>query len=72
MSELYRVLKPEGWAILQVPISLSLNKTYEDSTVTTPEEREKIFGQSDHVRIYAKDYKDRLEKIGFLWWFMTL
>lgn len=65
MSELYRVLKPGGWAILQVPISLLLNKTYEDPTVTTPEEREKVFGQSDHVRIYAKDYKDRLEKIGF-------
>ena len=65
MSELYRVLKPNGWAILQVPISVSLKKTYEDPTVTTPEEREKVFGQSDHVRIYAKDYKDRLENVGF-------
>ncbi|MBE0446813.1 MAG: methyltransferase domain-containing protein [Actinobacteria bacterium] len=65
MSELYRVLKPGGWAILQVPISLSLNKTYEDPAITSPEEREKMFGQSDHVRIYAKDYKDRLEKAGF-------
>jgi predicted SAM-dependent methyltransferase len=65
MSELYRVLKPAGWAILQVPISLLLNKTYEDSTVTTPEEREKVFGQSNHVRIYGKDYKDRLKKVGF-------
>jgi len=65
MLELLRVLKPGGWAILQVPISLSLDKTYEDPTVTTPEEREKVFGQSDHVRIYAKDYKDRLEKVGF-------
>lgn len=65
MSELYRVLKPGGFAILQVPISLSLEKTYEDPTVTTPEEREKVFGQSNHVRIYAKDYKDRLEAVGF-------
>ena len=65
MSELYRVLKPGGWAILQVPISLSLDKTYEDPTIKTPEEREKVFGQSDHVRIYAKDYKDRLESVGF-------
>jgi len=64
-SELYRVLKPAGWAILQVPISLLLNETYEDPTVTTPEEREKVFGQSDHVRIYGRDYKDRLEKVGF-------
>ena len=65
MAELYRVLKPGGWAILQVPISLSLKQTYEDPLVTSPEEREKVFGQSDHVRIYAKDYKDRLEEVGF-------
>jgi predicted SAM-dependent methyltransferase len=65
MSELYRVLKPGGWSILQVPISLSLDKTYEDPTVQTAEEREKLFGQCDHVRIYAKDYKERLEKAGF-------
>ena len=65
MSELYRVLKPGGWSILQVPISLSLDRTYEDPTVTASDEREKKFGQSDHVRIYAKDYKDRLESVGF-------
>ncbi len=65
MSELYRVLKPGGWAILQVPVSLSLDRTLEDSTAVTPEEREKIFGQEDHVRIYARDYKDRLETVGF-------
>ena len=65
MAELFRVLKSDGWAILQVPISLSLDSTFEDQTVTTPEEREQIFGQDDHVRIYADDYKDRLEGVGF-------
>ena len=65
MSELFRVLKPNGWGILQVPISLSLSETFEDASVTTPEERERIFGQSDHVRIYAMDYVDRLKKSGF-------
>lgn len=65
MSELYRVLKPGGWAILQVPISLLLEKTYEDPTIVVPKERERAFGQRDHVRIYARDYKDRLESIGF-------
>lgn len=65
MSELYRVLKPGGWAILQVPISLVLQKTFEDSTVTSPKDREKIFGQFDHVRLYGLDYKERLEKVGF-------
>lgn len=65
MSELYRVLKQGGWGILQVPISLSLDKTYEDFSITDPSEREARFGQSDHVRIYAMDYFDRLQKSGF-------
>jgi len=65
MAELYRVLKPGGWAILQVPISNSLEKTYENPEITDPEGREKHFGQFDHVRLYAKDYKDRLSEAGF-------
>jgi len=73
MHELYRVLKPGGWGILQVPISLSISKTFEDFSVVTPEKREDVFGQSDHVRIYALDYVDRLEESGFnvaqfKWW----
>jgi ubiquinone/menaquinone biosynthesis C-methylase UbiE len=63
MSELRRVLRPGGWAVLQVPIKLIV--TYEDSAVTTPEDRERVFGQSDHVRIYGLDYKDRLREVGF-------
>lgn len=66
MSELYRVLKKDGWAILQVPIDYNRETTYEDFTITTPEGREKAFGQKDHVRIYGRDYKDRLSKAGFI------
>jgi len=65
MSELFRVLKPGGWAILQVPFSKISDKTFEDPKVTSPEDRERIFGQTDHVRIYGKDYADRLKKAGF-------
>lgn len=65
ISELYRTLKPGGWAILQVPISISLNKTFEDFSITTKTGREEAFGQEDHVRIYAMDYKDRLAQAGF-------
>lgn len=65
MRELYRVLKPGGWGILQVPISLSLNKTFEDFSITSSAEREQVFGQPDHVRIYAADYIDRLKVSGF-------
>lgn len=64
MAELYRVLKPRGWAVLQVPITVP--RTFEDSTITSPEERERVFGQWDHVRCYGPDYKDRLTKAGFL------
>jgi len=65
MQELYRVLKPGGWAILQVPFSKILDKTFEDPSVTTSEDRERIFGQTDHVRIYGKDYSNRLRQFGF-------
>ncbi len=65
MGELFRVLKPGGWAILQVPISSVLEKTFEDFSVTSPDDRERIFGQKDHVRIYGKDYTDRLTSAGF-------
>ena len=64
MQEIYRVLKPGGTAILQVPLRLDQN-TFEDDRITDPKERAHVFGQYDHVRIYGKDYQDRLEQIGF-------
>ncbi len=65
MQELYRVLKPKGMGIFQIPQDLSLVKTYEDFNITSPEERSKHFGQYDHVRVYGKDYFDRLRSVGF-------
>src|SRR5439155_2279388 len=56
---------PRGWSILQIPISLSLSETYEDPKIETPAERERVFGQSDHGRIYARDYTQKLESVGF-------
>lgn len=65
MSEIFRVLKPGGWAILQVPISKVLDNTYEDKVVISKKGRERHFGQFDHVRIYGMDYLQRLESVGF-------
>ena len=65
MSELFRVLKPNGWAILQVPIGMALKSTYEDDSVQTEADREIHFGQFDHVRIYGMDYVERLKSVGF-------
>ncbi|MDX1828590.1 MAG: methyltransferase domain-containing protein [Lutibacter sp.] len=65
MSELYRVLKPNGFGIFQIPQDLTREKTYEDFTITSPKERAKHFGQYDHVRIYGKDYFNKLRSAGF-------
>lgn len=66
MRELLRVLKPDGWAILQVPIDMNRAETFEDPTVTDPTERQRLFGQDDHVRWYGRDYPDRLRESGFI------
>jgi SAM-dependent methyltransferase len=64
MRELYRVLKPGGWAVISVPTRLD-QETYEDPTITTPKERSRAFGEAAHVRIYGRDLKERLELCGF-------
>ncbi len=65
MSEIFRVLKPNGFAILQVPMDTDNPKTMEDPSVTDPKERERLYRQKDHVRLYGLDYADRLSKVGF-------
>lgn len=65
MEELYRILKPGGTAILQVPYESERESTFEDDSITDPKERTRIFGQYDHVRVYGMDYFDKLESIGF-------
>ena len=65
MEELYRVLKPGGWGIFQIPQDLTRTQTFEDDSITDKTERAKIFGQYDHVRIYGKDYFNKLRSIGF-------
>lgn len=65
MKELYRVMKPGGWAIMQVPQDTSRDSTYEDKSIVTPEEREKHYWQKDHVRLFGMDYPQWLEKAGF-------
>jgi SAM-dependent methyltransferase len=65
MSEFFRVLKPGGWGIFQVPIDINRDKTFEDASITSPEDREKYFWQHDHVRLYGNDYGERLKSVGF-------
>lgn len=63
MREFLRVLKRDGWAILNVPVTSE--KTFEDSSIVNPKERLKAFGQEDHVRRYGPDYVERLRDSGF-------
>ena len=67
IREIYRVLKPGGFAIIQVPLFYPLlDVTYDDKSITSPTKREKAYGQTDHVRMYGKDYADRLRSVGFI------
>lgn len=65
MQELYRVLKKDGMGIFQIPQDMNRETTFEDNSITDKKERAKIFGQYDHVRVYGKDYFDKLRSIGF-------
>ena len=65
MKELYRVLKKGGVGIFQVPLETTREKTYEDFSIVKPNERNKAFGQYDHVRVYGMDFFDRLCEVGF-------
>lgn len=65
MREIFRILKHGGMAVLQIPQDLDRAKTYEDDSITDPQERAEIFGQYDHVRIYGRDFFDKLRTIGF-------
>ena len=63
MREFYRTLKPGGWSVLMVPILQE--HTFEDPSIVNPSQRLAVFGQSDHVRIYGRDFADRLKEAGF-------
>jgi SAM-dependent methyltransferase len=65
LDELFRVLTPGGWAILQVPLATDHAHTREDPNESSPRERKRRFGQHDHVRWYGRDYPERLRAAGF-------
>lgn len=66
LSELFRVLKKGGWAILQVPFFEPIPEiTLEDPNIISPEARFQHYGQDDHLRKYGKDYPKRISNVGF-------
>ncbi len=65
MRELHRVMRPGGWGVILSPVEQDRAETFEDDSITDPEERTRIFGQYDHRRIYGRDYAERLRTAGF-------
>ena len=65
LRELHRILRPGGWGIVLSPVERDYERTFEDDSITDPDERTRIFGQYDHRRIYGADYTDRLREAGF-------
>lgn len=66
MREIRRVMRRGGgWGVILSPVELEREKTFEDDSITDPEERTRIFGQYDHRRVYGCDYADRLREVGF-------
>ena len=65
LAEIWRILAPNGIAILMVPIIEGWENTFEDATISTPAARMRFFGQSDHVRLYGADFRGRVLSAGF-------
>jgi len=64
MKELYRILNPNGFVLIMVPLQKNKNdKTFEDERIISNEDRIKYFGQYDHVRLYGYDIKNKLAEI---------
>jgi hypothetical protein len=65
LAELRRVVAPGGWVQLMVPQDLTRAETYEDPAITDPDARRAAFLQHDHVRLYGRDFADRVRAAGF-------
>ena len=63
-GELHRILEPTACLIIMVPIIEGWDKTYENSAITSGNDRDLHFGQSDHVRIYGADFRNRVREAG--------
>jgi SAM-dependent methyltransferase len=65
ISEMQRILVPGGWALVLVPVNYELESTFEDTSIKSHWQRERYFGQHDHVRVYGRDFPARLRAAGF-------
>lgn len=65
IAEMHRILQPGGWAVVVVPVLDTLEDTFEDESIRSRWARHRYYGQHDHVRLYGRDFIDRLRRAGF-------
>jgi SAM-dependent methyltransferase len=66
IKELYRITTSGGRGILMAPIILGLENSIEDPSVKDDAGRWRLYGQNDHVRLYAHDdYVNKIRSHGF-------
>jgi SAM-dependent methyltransferase len=65
IAELFRLLRPGGFALLTVPVNATRPTTYENPAITEAADRWAHFSAHDHVRYYGLDFADRLAEAGF-------
>lgn len=65
LRELRRVLRPGGWALLRVPLDAGRADTLQDPAIQSPEDRGREYGHPLHLRLYGRDFADRLREAGF-------
>ena len=65
LKEINRVLNNGGIAVLSVPQRDNLEKTFEDNSIKEAKDREKAFGQWDHLRIFGDDFGTEVMQHGF-------
>jgi ubiquinone/menaquinone biosynthesis C-methylase UbiE len=65
MQELRRVLRPGGTALLISPVDNRLESTFEDPDASSPQQRMELFHHPEHVRIYGRDYEERIKRAGY-------
>ncbi len=66
LRELLRIVRPGGCVELSVPLLPDRADTYEDPSINDPAGRAMAFGQSDHLRLYGRDFADKLRRVGFV------
>lgn len=65
INELYRVLSKDGVVLITIPQDLSKQKTFSSDKIIDKQDRHKLYGHPDVIRLYGRDFAERLSTVGF-------